>query len=98
MARALLILSAFTILSFQPAHAAEKIKVAAAFGTIWTAAQPSFCKARGEFAKADLDVEVVTTRGGSETVQAVVAGGADIGYGPGANAVTAAITRGSSIK
>jgi NitT/TauT family transport system substrate-binding protein len=81
-----------------PAAATEKLKVAAAFGTIWTSAQPTFCKSRGEFTKADLDVDVLTTRGGSETVQAVITGGADIGYGPGANAVIAASLQGAKIR
>jgi len=100
MTRGFVIFSVLSALTLVPERAAaiDKIKVAAAFGTIWTAAQPGFCKARGEFAKAGLDVEIVTTRGGSETVQAVVAGGADIGYGPGANAVIAAIMQGSNIK
>jgi NitT/TauT family transport system substrate-binding protein len=100
MTRSFVIFSVLSALTLVPerASAVDKIKVAAAFGTIWTAAQPSFCKTRGEFAKAGLDVEIVTTRGGSETVQAVVAGGADIGYGPGANAVIAAIMQGSNIK
>ena len=80
------------------AAATEKLKVAAAFGTIWTSAQPTFCKNRGEFTKADLDVDVLTTRGGSETVQAVITGGADIGYGPGANAVIAASLQGAKIR
>jgi NitT/TauT family transport system substrate-binding protein len=78
--------------------ALEKIKVASAFGTIWTSAQPTFCKERGEFAKADLDVDVLTTRGGSETVQAVITRAADIGYGPGANAVIAASLQGAKLK
>jgi NitT/TauT family transport system substrate-binding protein len=80
------------------AHSAEKVKVAAAFGTIWTSAQPAFCRDRGEFAKAGLDVEIFTTRGGSETVQAVITGGTDIGYGPGINAVIAASLQGAKIK
>ena len=89
---------AATLLGCHDIEALERIKVASAFGTIWTSAQPTFCKERGEFAKVDLDVDVLTTRGGSETVQAVITRAADIGYGPGANAVIAASLQGAKFK
>lgn len=76
----------------------EKVKVATTFLGLWDTSQPTFCKERGEFAKAGLDVEVTSTRGGSENVQGVVAGGMDIGYSPGTNAVLAAYVRGAKIK
>lgn len=76
----------------------EKVKVATTFLGLWDTSQPSFCKDRGEFAKAGLDVEVTSTRGGSENVQGVVAGGMDIGYSPGTNAVLAAYVQGAKIK
>lgn len=76
----------------------EKVKVSTTFLGLWDTSQPTYCKERGEFAKAGLDVEVTSTRGGSENVQAVVAGGHDIGYSPGTNAVLAAYLQGSKIK
>src|SRR6185295_13251646 len=39
-----------------------------------------------------------STRGGSENVQAVTAGGMDIGYSPGTNSVFAAYKQGAKIK
>jgi len=80
------------------AQAMEKVKVATTFLGLWDTSQPTFCKERGEFAKAGLDVEVTSTRGGSENVQAVIAGGHDIGYSPGTNSVLAAYAQGSKIK
>jgi NitT/TauT family transport system substrate-binding protein len=80
------------------AQGADKVKVAASFVGLWDTSQATFCKERGEFAKAGLEVEVVSTRGGSETVQAVIAGGMDIGYSPGTNAVIAANIKGAPIK
>ena len=80
------------------AQAMEKVKVATSFVGLWDTSQPNFCKDRGEFAKADLDVDVTSTRGGSENVQAVLAGGMDIGYSPGINAALAAYAQGSRIK
>jgi len=81
-----------------PAQTMERVKVATTFLGLWDTSQPTFCKDRGEFAKAGLDVEVTSTRGGSENVQAVIAGGMDIGYSPGTNAVLAAIAQGAKIK
>jgi NitT/TauT family transport system substrate-binding protein len=76
----------------------EKVNVATTFLGLWDTSQPTFCKDRGEFAKAGLDVNVTSTRGGSENVQAVTAGGMDIGYSPGTNAVFAAYAHGANIK
>src|SRR5690242_18176746 len=80
------------------AQAMEKVKVATTFLGLWDTSQPTFCKDRGEFSKAGLDVDIISTRGGSENVQAVTAGGMDIGYSPGANAVLAAYMQGAKIK
>jgi NitT/TauT family transport system substrate-binding protein len=81
-----------------PAHAMENVKVATSFVGLWDTSQPNFCKERGEFEKAGLDVSIISTRGGSETVQAVTAGGMDIGYSPAVNSVAAAYVGGAKIK
>ncbi|MCO5072918.1 MAG: ABC transporter substrate-binding protein [Rhizobiaceae bacterium] len=95
-----LLTAAAMIAIAQPAAAQgnEKVKVATTFLGLWDTSQPSLCAERGEFAKAGLDVEVTSTRGGSENVQAVVAGGMDIGYSPGINSVLAAAGQGAPIK
>jgi NitT/TauT family transport system substrate-binding protein len=80
------------------AQTTEKVKVATTFLGLWDTSQPTFCKDRGEFSKAGLDVEITSTRGGSENVQAVTAGGMDIGYSPGTNSVLAAYAQGAKIK
>lgn len=82
----------------QPAMALEKVNVATTFLGLWDTSQPSFCKDRNEFQKAGLDVEVTSTRGGSENIQAVITGGVDIGYSPGINAVLAAYAEGNKLK
>ena len=81
-----------------PASAAETVKVAVSWVGLWDTSQPTFCKDRGEFEKAGLDVRITPTRGGSETVQAVIAGGMDIGYSPGTSAAIAAFVKGAPIK
>lgn len=81
-----------------PASAADTVKVAVSWVGLWDTSQPTFCKDRGEFEKAGLDVRITPTRGGSETVQAVIAGGMDIGYSPGTSAAIAAFAKGAPIK
>ena len=76
----------------------EKLKVAISFAGLWTSSQPIFCKDRGKFSEAGLDVDVVATRGGSENVQAVITRAVDIGYGAGLSAVLAAQMQGADIK
>jgi NitT/TauT family transport system substrate-binding protein len=76
----------------------EKLKVAISFAGLWTSSQPIFCKDRGKFSEAGLDVDVVATRGGSENVQAVITRAVDIGYGAGLSAVLAAQMQGANIK
>jgi NitT/TauT family transport system substrate-binding protein len=93
-----LILGGLTSGTTAEAQAQEKVKVATTFLGLWDTSQPTFCKDRGAFAKAGLDVEVTSTRGGSENVQAVTAGGMDIGFSPGTNAVLAAYMQGAKIK
>src|SRR5437762_12654409 len=87
---AALVVAATTWQSPVHAQAMEKVKVATTFLGLWDTSQPTFCKDRGEFSKAGLDVDVISTRGGSENVQAVTAGGMDIGYSPGTNSVLGA--------
>ena len=80
------------------AMAMEKVRVATTFLGLWDTSQPQFCKDRGEFEKAGLDVEISNTRGGSENVQSVVAGGMDIGYSPGVNSVLAGFMQDADIR
>lgn len=90
--------AAAAVLTVHPAQALEKVRVATTSLGLWDTSQPAFCQERGEFAKAGLDVEVSSTRGGSENVQAVVAGGLDIGFSPGIDAVIAAYAHGHKLK
>lgn len=91
-------IAAAAMLSPALAQPLEKVKVATTFLGLWDTSQPTLCLERGEFKKAGLDVEVLSTRGGSENVQAVIAGGMDIGFSPGVNAVLAAAMQGAPIK
>lgn len=92
------LLSALAGATTAHAQPMEKVNVAVSWVGLWDTSQPTFCKDRGEFAKAGLDVQITPTRGGSETVQAVIAGGMDIGYSPGTSAVIAAFVKGAPIK
>jgi NitT/TauT family transport system substrate-binding protein len=76
----------------------EKVRIAVSFAGLWTSSQPIFCRDRGEFKKAGIDLDAISTRGGSENVQAVITGAVDIGYGPGIASVFAAQMQGAPIK
>lgn len=80
------------------AQGLQKVRIAAVGGNSWTTAQPGWCADRGELAKAGIEVELTKTRGGSETVQAVVSGAVDIGWGAGINASLSAFAQGGKIK
>lgn len=97
-AATVVLLSALAGATTAHAQPMEKVNVAVSWVGLWDTSQPTFCKDRGEFAKAGLDVQITPTRGGSETVQAVIAGGMDIGYSPGTSAVIAAFVKGAPIK
>jgi NitT/TauT family transport system substrate-binding protein len=86
------------VFSHQAFAQTQKVRVATAFLGLWDTSQPTFCKDRGEFAKAGLDVEILTTRGGSELIQAVVAGSADIAFSVGINAALAAYVGGAKLR
>ena len=82
----------------QPTLAQEKVKVATTFLGLWDTSQPTLCKTRGEFAKAGLDVDVTSTRGGSENIQAINADGKDIANSPSLKADLAAYAQGNNKK
>src|SRR5215218_945992 len=90
--------SAFISADMALSQPMEKVKVAIGFLSLWDSQQVLYCKDRGEFSRAGLDVETVGTRGGSETVQAIVAGGMDVGFSVGVNSVLAALEGSARIK
>jgi NitT/TauT family transport system substrate-binding protein len=65
---------AIALLIALPAFAAEKVKVAIGQRGLWDTMATVVGVEKGLFAKENLDVEIVWTRGGSETLQAAITG------------------------
>lgn len=80
--------------------AADKLRIAipqrGAFGSSFTI--PILAHEDGLFARYGIDPEFVYTRGGAETVQAVVSGSVDIAHGVGILSVFAAYEKGAPIR
>jgi NitT/TauT family transport system substrate-binding protein len=88
----------FLSLTGSAASALDKFVIASgAFGN-WQTAPPHMGKVSGIFAKHGLDVEVLWTEGGGESLQAVASSSADVGVGLGLSAVMAAFQRGAPIR
>jgi len=80
------------------AQALDKFVIASgAFGN-WQTSPPQMGKVSGIFEKHGLDVEVLWTEGGGESLQAVASGSADVGVGLGLSAVMAAYQKGAPIR
>ena len=77
------------------AYALDKFVIASgAFGN-WQTSPPHMGKVSGIFEKHGLDVEVLWTEGGGESLQAVASSSADVGVGLGLAAVMGAFQKGA---
>src|SRR5436190_6018461 len=63
--------------------AAETLKIASPIRGSWEGAIPELGKQAGIFRKYDLDLDILYTQGGGETLQVVVSGAVDIGLSAG---------------
>lgn len=94
------ILAAFiaSVFAASTAQALDRFVIASgAFGN-WQTAPPHMGKVAGIFEKHGLDVEVLWTEGGGESLQAVASGSADVGVGLGLSAVLAAYQKGAPVR
>jgi NitT/TauT family transport system substrate-binding protein len=77
---------------------AEKLKVAVPQRGFWDSEFIEFAEKRGIFKKEGLDVEIFWTSGGSETLQTVMTGSADIALSNGTLGVVAAYFKGAPVR
>jgi NitT/TauT family transport system substrate-binding protein len=77
---------------------AETLKLAIGQRGNWENAAPQLGQAAGIFKKHGLELEIVYTQGGGETLQAVIAGGADIGIGVGITGAMSAFVKGAPVR
>ena len=81
-----------------PVCAQEKLKVAVGQGIPFDTAFPIAAVKAGIFKKHGLEVELLTTNGGGETLQAVISGSVDIGIAAGLTGVMGAFAKGAPLR
>ncbi len=78
--------------------AAEVLKLAVGAPNNWDTCIPEVGQRAGIFAKHGLQLEILYTRGGGETMQAVISGSIDIGIAAGTQAVMGAYAKGAPVR
>ena len=87
-----------TLLSVSAVHAADKLKLAIGQRGIWHGAPADLGMRAGIFPKHGLELEILYTDGAGQTMQAVIAGSADIGVSVGTLGVLGAFAKGAPIR
>jgi NitT/TauT family transport system substrate-binding protein len=78
--------------------AAETLKIASPQRGSWEGAIPELGKQQGIFQKHGLDLDILYTSGGGETLQVVVSGAVDIGLSAGTSGVFGAFAKGAPLR
>ncbi len=92
------VLAALLLAGAGRAEAQETLSLAVGAPGNWDTCVPEVGKRAGIFAKYGLDLKLLYTNGGGETLQAVIAGSADIGIAAGTAAVMAAFVKGAPVR
>ena len=92
------VLAITTLLATTGADAADKLKLAIGQRGIWHGAPADLGMRGGIFPKHGLDLEILYTDGAGQTMQAVIAGSADIGVSVGTLGVLGAYAKGAPIR
>jgi NitT/TauT family transport system substrate-binding protein len=82
----------------QPASAEDHLKLVIGHINNWENQAPTLGQAAGIYKKYNLTLENVGTRGGGETLQAVISGSADIGVGVGVAGTLRAFSKGAPVR
>jgi NitT/TauT family transport system substrate-binding protein len=77
---------------------AETLKIASPQRGSWEGAIPELGKQQGIFQKHGLDLEIIYTSGGGETLQIVIGGAVDVGLSAGASGVFGAFSKGAPVR
>ncbi len=81
-----------------PALAADKVRVAIGNPGVGETEVPDIGKTQGIFARHGIELDILYTQGSAETVQAVLAGGADVGGAVGTLGALATFAKGAPIR
>ena len=80
------------------AQADETLKLAVGAPNNWDSGLPDIGKRAGIFQKHGLDLDILYTNGGGETLQAVISGSVDIGVATGTASVLGAFAKGAPVR
>jgi NitT/TauT family transport system substrate-binding protein len=80
------------------AAAADSLRIASPQRGSWEGAIPELGKQQGIFQKHGLDLDILYTSGGGETLQVVVSGAVDIGLSAGTSGVFGAFAKGAPLR
>jgi NitT/TauT family transport system substrate-binding protein len=78
--------------------AAEQLKIASPQRGSWEGAVPELGREQGIFRKHGLDLDILYTSGGGETLQTVIAGAVDVGLSAGTLGVMGAFQKGAPVR
>jgi len=96
--KAFALLVAGTAISVSPIHAEDLLRLAVGAPNNWDSGIPGVGQRAGIFKKHGLELEILFTNGGGETLQAVISGSADIGIAAGTSGVFGAFVKGAPIR
>jgi NitT/TauT family transport system substrate-binding protein len=85
-------------MAFAQSLAAETLKIASPIRGSWEGAIPELGKQAGIFQKHGLDLDILYTQGGGETMQVVVSGAVDIGLSAGMLGTLGAFSKGAPVR
>jgi NitT/TauT family transport system substrate-binding protein len=88
----------FSLLLATPAMASDLLKIASPQRGSWEGAIPELGKDQGIFQKHGIDLDILYTAGGGETLQAVISGAVDVGLSAGTLGVMGAFAKGAPIR
>ncbi len=86
------------ILAVHPASAQTVLKLAVGAPGSWETSIPEIGQKAGIFKKHGLQLDLLQSQGGGETLQAVISGSVDIGIGTGLPGVLSAFSKGAPIR
>ena len=96
--RLLPLLAVVVACAIPQALAAETLRIASPIRGSWEGAIPELGKQAGIFQKHGLDLDILYTQGGGETLQAVISGSVDIGLSAGTLGSLGAYGKGAPIR
>jgi NitT/TauT family transport system substrate-binding protein len=80
------------------ARADDTLRLAVGAPNNWDSGLPDIGKRAGIFQKHGLNLEILYTNGGGETLQAVISGSVDIGIGAGTSSALGAFAKGAPVR